>query len=329
MRADRWQEGTGDRETLAVALRAVLAHHAIDCTTAEIAAMLGCGAAVTAAPADPPEAWEQLARDQSIVPAATSFGLQLRALHPLAAAAGLNQSAEFPAHFRDSYVPLIRRAVEHGQPVLAWRGWPAPADQCWGVVLESRAEGLFGLTRRPNSAPGAVEQLVPLGAAHQVYVVEEADARHTRPAPGERVLAAAQNSVRMWNGAAAPEGVLCGAAAWNEIAARLASARPEESPRWVEVLRTIFAARRSLAGWLGSLSPRAFPPLTSELAAWKARAERVCGLLAGDATDPHAALRERVAGPRDPLCAALRAAADEEDSQYARLAEAIAPFARP
>lgn len=115
-----------------------------------------------------------------IVGVAAEFGLRLRELHPPAAAAGLDQSAEFPAHFHDSYAPLIRRALANGQTALAWKGWEDGA--VWGLIERER-DGVFEGPAGDGPAPVRLT-----GAAHQVYIVEafephEADVRYDDAPP--------------------------------------------------------------------------------------------------------------------------------------------------
>ncbi len=107
--------------------------------------------------------------DFALPDAAALFGVRLRAMHPPRARHGLSDSAEFTDHFEDSYVPLIHRALENGQRVLAFRGWQSEVPATWGIV--DRYEGdnnvLWGTV--PNH-PESVQLNQP---ALQCYVVEE------------------------------------------------------------------------------------------------------------------------------------------------------------
>lgn len=171
-------------ESLAQGLRAVLAAHRVERSYLELVALLGLGARFRVSPAECIAEWVLAAQDVRLVETAALYGLQLREMHPPDAAVGVTRSAEFPAHFRDSYVPLIRRALEHGQPCLARRGWPPPNAAAWGVITAAEGETLLGITSELDGAR------VPLiGPAVQVYVVED-----YRPVPAgtlstERLLA--------------------------------------------------------------------------------------------------------------------------------------------
>lgn len=67
---------------------------------------------------------------------ARRFGLEIRELHPPSAAPASPTPREFDWHFRDSYLPFIRAALARDEPVLAWRGWPAPHEAEWGIITE-------------------------------------------------------------------------------------------------------------------------------------------------------------------------------------------------
>jgi hypothetical protein len=164
----RWSEARNHYESLAVSLRAVLASLNADHPYDELVATLGLGAATVATADDSLGWWCTYARDASLVETAKLYGLRLRELHPAEAAQGLSRSAEYAQHFRDSYVPLIARALEHDQLVLAWRGWPEPCDRLWGVITDIRDEQLSGHTLWHDG-----QSLAFTGPAHQVYVVEE------------------------------------------------------------------------------------------------------------------------------------------------------------
>ncbi|MFH0982316.1 MAG: hypothetical protein V2A79_12355 [Planctomycetota bacterium] len=114
--------------------------------------------------------WLSEGRDAFLVPIAARFGVRLRELHPPEAAIGVEQAPEFAQHFQASYRPLIARAIEHDQPVLACRGWPGEAATLWGVItgLDNGGLGLRGTTMISDGEPVALER-PPV----QVYVVEE------------------------------------------------------------------------------------------------------------------------------------------------------------
>ena len=85
--------------------------------------------------------WSMYARDAFLIEAGRLFGMQIREIHTPEAARGLDVVAELDQHFDASYRPLIHRALEHGQPVLAWQGWPGDRERSWGVIREKCAEG--------------------------------------------------------------------------------------------------------------------------------------------------------------------------------------------
>jgi hypothetical protein len=69
-----------------------------------------------------------------LVEAAKRFGLEVRELHPPDATPLPPTPREFDWHFRDSYLPFIRTALERDEPVLAWMGWPPPDAREWGII---------------------------------------------------------------------------------------------------------------------------------------------------------------------------------------------------
>jgi hypothetical protein len=106
--------------------------------------------------------------DFALVEAAELFGIRVRDLHPPRARAGLSESVEFTDHFADSYFPLIQRALQNNQQVLAFRGWEGRAAQCWGVIdcCDDRGQQLTG------RVPGIDGSLRLSEPALQCYVVE-------------------------------------------------------------------------------------------------------------------------------------------------------------
>lgn len=90
---------------------------------------------------------------------AARCGLEFRELHPPDAAPLPPAPREFDWHFRDSYLPFIRAALERDDPVLVWMGWPAPYEKEWGIItrIDPATGRCFGWTRggiqRLNSSP--------------------------------------------------------------------------------------------------------------------------------------------------------------------------------
>ena len=100
--------------------------------------------------------------------------MQIREVHPPEAARGLEDAAEFEQHFDASYRPLILRAMENGQFVLAWRGWLGERELSWGWIRAACDEGM-GFR---GSTIWSEAELNPLRAdllvrpAVQLYIVE-------------------------------------------------------------------------------------------------------------------------------------------------------------
>jgi hypothetical protein len=242
--------GTGEYESLAVAVRGVLRSLGQEHSYAELVSILGIGALFTAVPHDPLRRWSQAARDAALLPASSRLGLRLRDLHPPAAAAGLEQSAEFALHFEDSYLPLIRRAVEHEQPVLAWCGWQRPEDFRWGVITgveDGRAVG----------CPAGESQPRPLlGPALQVYVIERREPGTVDSA--QLLKFVAELAVAEWTGLlACAAGVQTGAAAWQTWQATLESGEvlaKATAHEHVALATAVDGGRAALASWLRELS---------------------------------------------------------------------------
>lgn len=129
--------------TLTDALRRLALERGVDLDRDAIHAALGLCWGIVAGDDDTPlSEWPGLARDRFLVPAATMFGIRVRGLHPPAAAKNLHAAAEFVQHFDASYRPLIHRALEHGQPVLAWRGWDSAPPLHWGVIRAAGDRGI-------------------------------------------------------------------------------------------------------------------------------------------------------------------------------------------
>jgi hypothetical protein len=185
-----WCAEPEERESLAVSLRAVLAGAGHTWRYEEIVSLLGLGALTVAAADEGVALWSRFARDAALLETVPLLGLRLRELHPREAAAGLTQSAEFPEHFRDSYIPLIEGASAHGQGLLVWRGWPPPAEYEWGVVTHAEHGRVVGRIM------GHDEPMPLVGAAHQVYVIEESIA--VNPPPLARFAHVARVALAGW-----------------------------------------------------------------------------------------------------------------------------------
>ncbi|MFQ5491199.1 MAG: hypothetical protein ACE5GE_10790 [Phycisphaerae bacterium] len=163
-------------DSLSLALHAVLAWAGLDRHYRAYSAALGHSFMTTATtgPKDCPAWWSTHGRDALLIEAANLFGMRLRPVHPPDAAVGLGESREFAQHFEASYLPIVLRALEHRQPVLAWQGWPEPRHRLWGVITQTAHEGvsLAGTTMWSKS------HIVTLQSPPvQLYVVEEVQPR--------------------------------------------------------------------------------------------------------------------------------------------------------
>ena len=248
MLAIHWSANPRQRESLALSVRNVLARAGADHSYEEIVSVLGLGAAIVAAADEDLAGWPTHARDIALPTSANLLGIRLRGLHPAAATAGLTQSAEFPQHFRDSYLPLMRAALESNQPLLVWRGWPPPAEQHWGVIVECQGETLSGYT------VGGLERKELIGPAHQVYVVEE----FRQPAPPHaKTTALFTHTLRVardaWHGnLATTPGIETGRRAyqlWRE-AAKQPRNDAVNSENVSQMINVLIDARRALSTWL-------------------------------------------------------------------------------
>jgi hypothetical protein len=124
----------------------------------------------SSAEARPGEQWNTYGRHAFLESAARLYGLELRDLHPPDAAPLPLTPPEFEDHFVDSYLPLVRTALEHDHPALAWMGWPLPERAIWGVITEFDAGR--GVCLGHSISSGG--RPVALAAAPvQVYTVQE------------------------------------------------------------------------------------------------------------------------------------------------------------
>jgi len=139
--------------------------------------LLGLSLFMTAAPEDADLGrWPVLARDAFLIDAGRSLGMIVREIHPPEAAIGIERAAEFRQHFDASYAPLIRRALEHGQTVLAWQGWDSDAEFLWGIITREDPRGV-GFAGTPYAATGMTvdrqRDLAIIRPPVQLYVIEE------------------------------------------------------------------------------------------------------------------------------------------------------------
>ncbi|MCH8967377.1 MAG: hypothetical protein IID43_06830, partial [Planctomycetes bacterium] len=195
-----------------------------DVDTDDLHAALGLSMVAYAVPGDMELAnWSMYGRDAFLVDTARAFGMTVRAIHPPEAARGLGGAAEFAQHFDASYRPLIARALEHDQPVLAWRGWPGDHRLAWGLIKEACLQGVgfrgVVLTEAgaPSGAPLETLETPPV----QVYVVE--NAMPVEPPPDALLkLAVGHTRQALCGKLTAPFGVITGIGAlryWSDAIA--------------------------------------------------------------------------------------------------------------
>lgn len=178
LNAIRIQAIPGEYESLVLALRAVSWAGGGNAGYDELSGALGVSFAAVAAAGEPsPAVWPTYGRDRFIEPVARAFGMHLRDLHPPDVGVDMLSADEFPQHFELSYKPLIRRAVEHGQPVLAWRGWDGAAARLWGVITGLDGEEFMGV-----APPAGSRKRRLVHPALQCYVVERYEPRDPSPA---------------------------------------------------------------------------------------------------------------------------------------------------
>lgn len=163
-----------ESESLVQALRAVARSASLDLPYDEACAVLGISFVATAGEGSP-GLWARIARDALLSETARLFGIHLRDLHPPDVGVDMLNAEEYPQHFELSYKPLIRRALQHGQPVLAWRGWEGPAADAWGVITASAGDELLGVV------PGTTTRVRLVQPAMQCYVVEQIEPRTPTP----------------------------------------------------------------------------------------------------------------------------------------------------
>lgn len=190
--------------------------------------------------------WSMYARDAFLVTGARLFGMTIRGVHPPEAARGLPDSPEFGQHFDASYRPLVHRALEHGQPVLAWQGWPGADAVCWGEIVDTSDEGigLRGRVHAPSEAPTTSADVVTLVTPPvQLYVVETLV--HRTPEASECLDTARSNARRvLGNDLTDRFGVVSGPTAYDSWIKRLSDSDATASHD-----RTL-AEHRCLAGSL-------------------------------------------------------------------------------
>lgn len=230
------REEAGRYESLALSLQAVAEAAGGETDYDALCAAMGVSfAAVSARAEKAPGWWMMYGRDAFVEPAAQLFGIRLRNLQPPDVGVEMTQAAEFPQHFEASYLPLIQRSLENGQPVIAWEGWPGTSALCWGVITGTDGNALSGVTMW---ADGQTVELA--GPAVQSYVVEECAPRLP---PRDQLLGMAlRHADAYMNRApftvgAAPPAIVTGPAAFDAWETWLADTEfgpPDQDESWRE-----------------------------------------------------------------------------------------------
>ena len=175
--------------------------------------------------------WAAAWHDAFLADAARLFGLSLRAIQPPDAARGLEQATGYAQHFEASYLPFVRAALAHGQPVVAWSGLSRgdAEEPGWVLVTHTGKSGAelagLGLVEGDPRRAGAIQPLTPREVVFeqppvQLYIVEEC--KPAVPAPSE-VLALAIEHVRLSVSGALDEcfGLVTGVAAYDHWIERI------------------------------------------------------------------------------------------------------------
>lgn len=319
MSLHRRKQLTKPGESLAVALERVARSAELPLDYPSLTALLGLGSAITADPKGCHKHWPSLARDAALESTSKLIGIQLRELHPPSASSGLEQSAEFPQHFIDSYVPLIKRALEVDQFVLAWRGWPTKNRTDWGLITRVEGNKLIG---EVGVTPEDVTEVPLDNAAYQVYVVERIDPAIMRQRTATDCYVHVANVTRdLWNGSlVADRKLFSGQKAYAALMETLDHEKiclPCEAfgtTCLAQAIQHLISARTTLRQWLAKTSEELTPPHSLTAHRWGQTCEAVVARLQ-PYTDP-----ERLdnmillATGRQEIAAAIELAAGMENA---------------
>ncbi len=225
-------------ESLTVILQAVARDAGYDVNRDDLTVALGLAWSAIAVPGENDlGSWSLYARDVFLREVGPLFGMTIRGIHPPEAARGLHDSAEFAQHFDASYRPLILRALEHDQPVLAWQGWAGDYRMMWGIITKPCTGGV-GLTGEVPGASSARTERDDRSAAMlerppvQLYVVEAMAV--TQPQPRDVLALALEHAAQVLNNVLQDRlGILTGPPAYDA---------------WIEKLRGAEGAGHDSAG---------------------------------------------------------------------------------
>ncbi len=159
------------QESIAYALRAIARDVGLEIAHDKLIATLGFE---TSAVPFPDATSNMFDRDARLIEAGRQFGMQIREVHPPEAARGLEAAAEFDQHFNASYRPLILRALENNQGVIAWRGWAGERELSWGWIRSACDEGagFRGATIWSEWELNTLRNDLLVRPAVQLYIVE-------------------------------------------------------------------------------------------------------------------------------------------------------------
>lgn len=158
-------------ESLAFAVRAIARQAGLEIDHTKLVAALGWE---TLAVPYPTATSTMFDRDARLIEAGKHFGMQIREVHPPEASRGLEAAAEFDQHFDASYRPLILRALENNQGVIAWRGWAGERELSWGWIRAACDEGVGfrGATIWSERELNLLRNDLLVRPAVQLYIVE-------------------------------------------------------------------------------------------------------------------------------------------------------------
>ena len=164
-------DGSRPEESLAFALRAIARQAGFEIDHSKIIVALGFGIPVVPSPI---ASSIMFGRDARLIEAGKLVGMQIRAVHPPEAARGLEAAAEFDQHFDASYRPLILRALENNQGVIAWRGWAGERELSWGWIRAACDEGFGfrGATIWSERELNSLRNDLLVRPAVQLYIIE-------------------------------------------------------------------------------------------------------------------------------------------------------------
>ena len=158
-------------ESLAFAVRAIARQGGIEIDHTDLLEALGIDNPAGPSPTPGPTMFD---RDARLIETGKHFGMQIRDVHPPEAARVLEAAAEFDQHFDASYRPLILRALENNQSVLAWRGWAEERELSWGWIRAACEEGVGfrGATIWSERELNSLRNDLLVRPAIQLYIVE-------------------------------------------------------------------------------------------------------------------------------------------------------------